>query len=146
MRTINVLCSHELCGFKEVVMEKYVFKNFDEVKALFNKMTIMPSEFFSYTQSYRVGPSDISDMDFYEFDFEPYISLANSLGMVCFGVQCSEIRCYLTHMNIGGHGPLCSVRPINLEQLKDLGYLAEMKSNYCQNLELNAVPIGDNQL
>ena len=36
-------------------MEKYVFKNFDEVKALFNKKAIMPNEFFSYTQSYRVG-------------------------------------------------------------------------------------------
>ena len=127
-------------------MKQNVLKKFNEVEELFNERVLIPSEYFSYSQSYKVGPSDITNMDFYQFDFEPYISLATSLGMSCFGIQGTENRLYLTHINIGGHGPLCTVRAVSLEQLKDLNYLEDMCKNYCRNLESNAVPIGQYNL
>ena len=127
-------------------MKQYLLKKFDEVEALFNERVLIPSEYFSYRQSYTVGPEIITNMDFYEFDFEPYISLGASLGMSCFGIQGTENRLYLTHMNIGGHGPLCTVRAVSLEQLKDLNYLESMCKNYCANLESNAISIGQYKL
>ncbi|WOC27910.1 hypothetical protein LY624_08615 [Pseudoalteromonas sp. N1230-9] len=127
-------------------MGNYVLKGFDEIEAMFNEMAVISSDFFSYNQSYKVSPNDINDMNFYRFDFEPYTSLASSLGLSGFGIKGSGKRFYLTHINIAGHRPLCTVRPVNLEQLKDLSYLDYMLSNYCQNLELDATPIGLHRL
>ena len=123
-----------------------VLKNFNEVEALFKTVSEVLRGSFSYTQSYKVGPSDIIDMDFYEFNFEPYISLASSLGMSFFGIKGSGKGYYLAHINLGGHGALCTVRPVNLQQLEDMAYLTKMHANYCSNLELNAIPIDDRQL
>lgn len=120
----------------------FVLKGFNEVEALLQAQDNVLSD----TQSYKVGPSDIIQMDFYEFDFEPYISLAASVGMSYFGISGSGNGFYLTHINLGGHAPLCTVRPVNLKQLKDLEYLTLMSCNYCANLELNAVPIGEHRL
>ncbi|CAG9295969.1 hypothetical protein [Celerinatantimonas diazotrophica] len=128
-------------------MEQHVvLKNFNEVEALLKTQDNVLSDLWSYTQSYKVGPSDIINMDFYEFDFEPYRSLAVSVGMSCFGINGSGNGFYLTHINLGGHAPLCTVRPVNLSQLQDLDYLAQMSSNYCANLELNAQPTGERRL
>lgn len=128
-------------------MKKHVvLKRFSEVEALFKMNCEVLSDSFSYTQSYKVGPSDIIDMDFYEFNFEPYVSLASSIGMSYFGINGTDNGYYLAHINLGGHGPLCTVRPVNLQQLEDMEYLTKMHANYCSNLELNAIPIGDRQL
>lgn len=126
-------------------MKQNVLKKFDEVEELFNERVLIPREYFSYSQSYKVGLSAIANMDFYQFDFEPYISLATFLGMSLFGIQGTENRLYLTQVNIGGHESR-TVRAVSLEQLKYLNYLEHMYNNYCGNLESNAVSIGQYNL
>ena len=93
-------------------MKQHVLKKFDEVEVLFNEKAIIPSDFLSYNQSYKVGTVDITDMDFYHFDFEPYISLATSLGMSCFGIQGTENRFYLTHTWTAMHRQSCKFRTV----------------------------------
>ena len=126
--------------------QHFVLNSFDEVEALFGANAAVLSDSLSYTQSYKVGPSTIIQMNSYEFNFEPYISLATSLGMSHFRINGTDKGFYLTHINLGGHGPLCTVRPVNLAQLKDVEYLTNLKANYCCNLEINSVPIEDSWL
>lgn len=100
-----------------------------------------PAKF--YLQSYTVTGQQINQLDYFQLDFEPYRSLALSVGATHFGIKKSPLRFYLGHINLGGHWPLCTIRPLSLEQVKDLDYLHSMMNNYCSALEINAIRLGD---
>ncbi len=121
-------------------------KSIDDVKKLYREHPDVRDDSLSCLQSYIVGPNDIIDMTSYQFEFEPYISLAHSLGMDHFGIGSSGKRLYLTHINLGGHTALCTVRPVTFEQVQDMEYLQHLLSNYCGNLERKALKLGEVQL
>jgi hypothetical protein len=83
--------------------------------------------------------SEFKGLKVITLEFEPYISVAKQCGLSDFRVAKSDIRYYLFNINDGGHFPVCEIRPISTNLIKDAEALKGLFSNraYAFGSEIN---------
>ncbi|MBR9828078.1 MAG: hypothetical protein GYB41_05495 [Oceanospirillales bacterium] len=121
-------------------MKKHTLKNIGELEALYMGLKSQHKlDDFYYDETFFIDHKGFMKLDFYELDFKPYVDISNIVGSSCFGLWKSKIRIYLGHINNAGHGARYMVRAVTLCQVKDVQLMENLKSNYCEFLEKNAV-------
>lgn len=90
-----------------------------------------------YSKTRYIEQSEFDDLIKYILLFEPYLEIAKRCLMSAVPILRSKRtnRLYIGFVNLGGHRAMCEVRPIRIEEIKNIAYIGKMYSNNGQALD-----------
>ena len=88
-----------------------------------------------------IVPAQIfKQLEEFELNFEPYLSLARTCQLTSFSLykDPESGRNYLGVLNDGGHATVFFIKPITYEELGDLTFIENLLANFGENLQKGA--------